>query len=93
MMNEMPRMSLSLYPNPTMGQLIIDLQMEDGLNDKVKIEIVNVIGQTVLLENAEVVDGRMVYEIILSDDIAAGLLLVRVTSDGMSRTGQIVYQK
>ena len=67
--------------------------MEDGLNDKVKIEIVNVIGQTVLLENAEVVDGRMVYEIILSDDIAAGLLLVRVTSDGMSRTGQIVYQK
>lgn len=84
---------MKLYPNPTNGQFMIELKFNDSVNADAKIEVINMLGQTVVADHDAVIDGIMTHPISVSKDSPAGMLFVRVTVNNKVYIGQIVYQQ
>ncbi|HVT63204.1 MAG TPA: MopE-related protein, partial [Legionellaceae bacterium] len=49
--------AIKLYPNPTKGQFVIELHLAGNINANAKIEVMNMTGQIVLHENANISAG------------------------------------
>jgi hypothetical protein len=70
---------LSLYPNPNGGQFQIDISRISHAEEQVRIEVMNVIGQTVLTYISSIKDGHTNEMINLPSTTASGTYFVRVT--------------
>ena len=85
--------TLSVFPNPTNGAFAIDLKLSDEENSDAKIEVLNLLGQIIISENAQFEKGKLQREIQLSDAAAEGMYLVKVTINNEVFTSQINLQK
>ncbi len=87
--------SLNVFPNPTSGAFTLDLQLGDEETSQAQLQLVNMLGQTISIDNAQltVENGRVVKEIQLNDDVAEGMYLLKVIINDKIFTSQINLQK
>src|SRR6185436_7279325 len=70
---------VSLYPNPNSGQFMIDISRLSNEEDQVKVEVMNLVGQTVLTNISTVTYGHLNEYINLPESTTTGTYFVRVT--------------
>jgi hypothetical protein len=84
--------ALSVFPNPTNGNFTIELKVNNQISDRATIEVINMLGQIVLSQNAELDKGKLQQEINLAN-VASGVYLVQVIANNKVYTKQISLQK
>ncbi|MEO5984779.1 MAG: T9SS type A sorting domain-containing protein [Ferruginibacter sp.] len=85
--------SLKLYPNPTKGQFMIELHLSNNINAKAKIEMVNMMGQTVSAENANISNGVLQKTVFISSSLSAGIYMVKISADNKTYFSKLKYEK
>jgi len=85
--------NLSVYPNPTDGNFVIDFDLGEEVDATADLAIVNMIGRYVLAGNVVVTSGHLVYQVAFNSDVPAGMYIVQVLVDGQRYHAQLVYQK
>jgi hypothetical protein len=84
---------VSLYPNPTRGQFIIELHVARIINTNAKIELVNTMGQTVSQENANISNGLLQKSVSISSSLPSGVYIVKVIANNKTYLTKLVYEK
>ncbi len=79
--------NISVYPNPT--NKILNVKIDDVLKGEAKIEITNVLGETMLSRTTQATS----IERFDMSKLAQGVYYVRITSDGMKAVRKFVYTK
>ncbi len=72
--------AISLYPNPNGGQFRLDISRLNNEKAEVRIEVMNVLGQTILTRVSEAKDGFGNELITLPETASSGTYFVRVTA-------------
>lgn len=72
---------LALYPNPTDGKFVIDLQLGDDENSKAMVNVINMIGQVVYDETLPVSNGVLRQEIQLKNSTDEMYLVKVIVND------------
>jgi serine protease len=85
--------TIKLYPNPTKGQFVIELHLSNNINTNAKIELVNLMGQTVSAENVNVVNGVLQKRVAISSSLAQGIYLVKVLANNKTYLSKLIYEK
>ncbi|MCY7409501.1 MAG: T9SS type A sorting domain-containing protein, partial [Chitinophagales bacterium] len=85
--------ALSLYPNPTSGNFIIEMNFSSSLTSDADVELINSLGQIVYTQQTAITDGKLQSEVKLNNDFAAGNYFVRVIASDKVYNGIIIYQK
>src|SRR5207249_3479147 len=70
--------AIKLYPNPTKGQFVIELHLANNINANAKLELINMMGQTVSAENANVSNGLLQKNVSVSSSLAKGIYIVKI---------------
>ncbi|HEY1644761.1 MAG TPA: T9SS type A sorting domain-containing protein, partial [Candidatus Saccharimonadales bacterium] len=83
----------SLYPNPNTGEFTVDLSRLSNNTDEVRIEVMNMIGQTVITQITGISGGHMRQFINLPNGTAAGTYIVRLTAGKNVYTAKINVSK
>jgi N-acetylneuraminic acid mutarotase len=85
--------AIKLYPNPTKGQFIVELHLANNLSTNAKIQLINMMGQTVSAENASVGNGVLQKSISISSSLSSGIYLVKVIINNKEYLTKLVYEK
>jgi len=83
--------TLAVYPNPASNNFTIDITIEENI-ETAQIQVVNMMGQVVANVNATV-DGGLLNHTINATDLAAGMYLVKVTTESNEYSTQVVINK
>ena len=92
-MTEEKSLAVKLYPNPTRGQFVIELHLSDKINSNAKIQLVNMVGQTVSEENANISNGVLQKTVSISSSLTSGTYIVKVVVAGKTYVSKLVYEK
>lgn len=84
---------LSVFPNPTDGKFVIELELSDEITSDATIEVINLLGQVMQSQKTSIVKGKLQEEIQFSNEEAEGMYLVKVTTNEIEFTKQIILQK
>lgn len=82
-----------LYPNPGKGQFMIELRLSQDINTNAKIQLVNMMGQTVSAESANISNGILQKKISISSSLAAGIYMVKILVDNKTYLARLIYEK
>lgn len=82
-----------LYPNPTYGNFIMNLQLNEDVNDNAVVEIYNSMGRLIKTTTVPVVNGILINEMNFDNKLAEGLYSVRVTVKNKTLQRQLIYQR
>lgn len=85
--------ALLVFPNPTNGQFVVYLQLNNEENFEAAIEVINTLGQTVIVKTGELSKGKLLEEIKFSKGAAEGMYFVKVIVNNQVYGLQIVYQQ
>jgi hypothetical protein len=85
--------TLSLYPNPTKGQFVVELNVADKINTVAKIQLTDLTGRTVETENAEISYGSLKKTINISSVLTKGIYMIRIIANDRVYTTKLVYEK
>lgn len=91
--SEVAESSMNVYPNPTDDQFTIQLNMGNGFNGNADIFVMNMVGEVVHTTQTAVINGTLTSDILLSDNIAGGVYLVKVVADGQQFNKQLSIVK
>lgn len=80
---------LTISPNPTSGQIYIDFKSNS--TDDIKIEIQNIIGQTLVKEYIKN-SGKTIHQELDLGDQNAGIYFVKITQANSTTTKRIIRQ-
>src|SRR4029078_13280122 len=69
--------SLKLYPNPSNGNFVIELNSDDDLEASATIQVINILGQVAYANNVDVSNGKMIEEVKLGTSVPPGNYFVR----------------
>ncbi|MFL6472718.1 MAG: T9SS type A sorting domain-containing protein, partial [Nitrososphaeraceae archaeon] len=69
---------LQLYPNPSKGQFVIDLHMGEKISVNAKIELIDMMGQTVYRETGSLSNGKLQRTISMPSSLSRGFYMVKV---------------
>jgi len=84
---------LGVYPNPNNGQFVINLHVDKSINTNVKIELVNMMWQTVYTENGSINNGRLKKNISMPSSLSQGIYMVKVTVTNKVYLVKLIYSK
>ncbi|HEY6977304.1 MAG TPA: right-handed parallel beta-helix repeat-containing protein [Chitinophagaceae bacterium] len=84
---------IKLYPNPTRGQFVIELHLADHINTNGKIQLVNMMGQTVSAENANISNGILQKNVSISSSLTQGIYIVKVVVNDKTYVSKLMYEK
>ena len=84
---------LNIYPNPTTGIFVVDLNLNANLDEKVTIQLYNSIGQLIQEEVASTGAGKLNKESHLASEVPGGLYLVRILAGDELFTKQLIIQR
>ncbi|MBS1656495.1 MAG: T9SS type A sorting domain-containing protein [Bacteroidetes bacterium] len=90
--NDVEEIAFNVFPNPSAGVFTVDLTVNDEETMQVKIEVLNLFGQIIHLDNGEIENGKLVKEIKMGN-APDGIYLVRLFINGQVYTSQISLQK
>jgi hypothetical protein len=85
--------ALKLYPNPSKGQFMIELHLANEINANAKIELLNMMGQTVSAENANISNGMLQKKVSISSSLASGIYMVKVVANNKIYLTKLIYEK
>jgi hypothetical protein len=85
--------ALTLYPNPTSGRFVIELNSGDETATEAIIQVVNLMGQHVYEATVPAFEGKVQKELSLDASYASELYLVRVIMNDEVFTGRLVIQR
>gem|GEM_PF-1736132 len=85
--------TMKLYPNPTKGQFMLELNISDKINGTAKIQLIDITGKTVQTENAEIKNGALQKTITLSSALTKGIYMVRIIVNDKIYKTQFIYEK
>jgi hypothetical protein len=88
-----PALKLKLYPNPTTGQFMIELHLSNNINTNAKIELVNMMGQTVSSENTNISNGILQKTVTISSSLTSGIYIARIIVNNETYQARVVYGK
>ncbi|HYJ63819.1 MAG TPA: MopE-related protein, partial [Parafilimonas sp.] len=91
--NEKDNAIMKLYPNPTRGQFILELHVQNNINTKATLQLIDITGKTVQTENAEFNNGSLQRTVTLSQGLTQGIYMVRIVVNGTIYKTQFVYTK
>ena len=91
--SEEEALQIKLYPNPTNGQFIIELHLANNINTIAKIELLDMTGRTVQIENATFTNGILQKSITLSSALTKGIYMVRIIANDKVYKTQLIYEK
>jgi hypothetical protein len=83
--------NLRISPNPTTGELTLDAYLDGA--DAAEIEIIDVVGTSVLHKNVTVDKGILYGSIQLGADVPTGIYFVKVTSGVQRLTAQFLLNR
>ena len=83
--------ALSVYPNPSGGRFMI--RLEGKGDETATIEVMNAIGQQMMMEKVTVINGGLLKEISFTKETPAGVYLIRVITTHRTYSSQIVLQR
>jgi hypothetical protein len=92
-LSEAKTSAIKLYPNPTSGQFVIELHLAKNINTNAKIELVNMMGQSVSVENASINNGTLYKNMSISSSLASGIYIARIIVSNKTYTAKLIYQK
>jgi hypothetical protein len=84
---------LTLHPNPSSGRFIINLHLLNNNSTKAKIELVNLLGQTVYTENGSINNGKLQQTVSMPSVAAHGMYIVRVIANNKVYQQKLIYTK
>jgi hypothetical protein len=84
---------LTLHPNPSNGRFIINLHLSDNNSTKAKIELVNLLGQTVYTQNGSIANGKLQQTVSMSSSVAHGMYIVRIIANNKVYQQKLIYMK
>ncbi|MES2703320.1 MAG: SBBP repeat-containing protein [Bacteroidota bacterium] len=84
--------NISLFPNPNSGDFSVKGDVPDASAATVQVEVLNTIGQVVYTANSTLVNNSIDEQVTLRQ-VPAGLYLLRVTSDGLTRIIRFTVSK
>ena len=82
-----------VYPNPSTGRFKIDLHLSDNISTSAKIELSNLVGQRVHVEQATITNGLLQKTISMSSMLAHGTYVVKVIVSDKIYQAKLVYAK
>ncbi|HYV94237.1 MAG TPA: HYR domain-containing protein [Chitinophagales bacterium] len=85
--------SLNLYPNPSDGTFMLEVQLNDDYNGNASVEIMNSIGQIIQQEVAVVNDGVFAHTIHLENNVPAGMYFIKVMTNDKILKSQIMIKR
>ena len=85
--------ALKLYPNPSKGQFMIDLQIAEKINGTAKLQLIDITGRTVYVESATINNGVLQKKVSISSSLSAGLYTVEIIANGKSYFSKLMYAK
>jgi hypothetical protein len=85
--------TLKLYPNPTKGQFVVELNIPEKINANAKIQLIEMTGKTVQTENAQINSGALQKTINVSSVLTKGIYMVRIVVNDKVYKTQLVYDK
>jgi hypothetical protein len=87
-----PNFDINVYPNPTAGKLTVALNSANEAQEKVEVEMVNLVGQLVYKKDLEFKDGKEMID--LQEGVANGVYIVRVkNADEKVVTKKIILER
>ena len=84
--------AFSISPNPSNGEFTLSLNTDEVQNGNAKIEIINMVGQTVYNSNTEFTNGKLSKKIELNSEFSKGIYFVLVNIHGVIFKNRIVLQ-
>ncbi len=90
-MDEVNDAGISVYPNPSNGNFIIEWQ-NDFNSDGVAIEVVNAVGQKVFSSQGKILSSSRQKEIDLNE-AASGVYFIEIKSDAFSSRKKIILSR
>jgi hypothetical protein len=85
--------TLKLYPNPNKGQFVVELNVGEKINGNAKIQLIDITGKTVQLENAEINNGALQKTINVSSALTKGIYIVRILLNDKVYKTEMIYEK
>ena len=85
--------SLNIYPNPSDGYFVIELNLDNTEDGLALVQVFNTIGQLVNEENVIMSSGKLIKEMKIGENQPADLFLVKVIVNGGDYQGQVIYQR
>ena len=85
--------AIKLYPNPTRGRFVIELHLANNISANAKIEMVNMMGQTVSTDNASINNGTLYKNVSISSSLPAGTYIARIIVNNKTYTTKLIYEK
>ena len=84
---------IRLYPNPSRGQFVVELQVAEKINATAKIQLMNLEGQVVQAETALMNNGAVKQSVNVSPALSNGIYMVRISVNNKTYITRLVYQK
>jgi len=72
---------------------VVELNVADKINTVAKIQLTDMTGRTVQIENAEISYGSLKKTMNISSALAKGVYMVRIMTNGRVYTTKLVYEK
>ncbi|MDQ6845726.1 MAG: T9SS type A sorting domain-containing protein [Bacteroidota bacterium] len=86
--------SFGIYPNPTSGNFVINMKLNEDLNRDAIVQVYNAQGKLVITNNIPMAHGVLFKNMNLSKSLAAGMYSVRITVDDKIRQQRLlIYQR
>jgi trimeric autotransporter adhesin len=85
--------AIRVFPNPNSGEFTIIGFLHSGTDEKVSVEITNVLGQVVYTNNIEAKGGKLDEKIITNNEIANGMYILSVRTSIESRIVHLAIER
>lgn len=80
-----PNSMVNIVPNPTRGRFTITGNTGIAVNEEVKIEVTNMLGQVVYHDKFNTVNGALEQAVQLGDQLANGMYILSIQSEHLSK--------
>ena len=85
--------TMRLYPNPSNGKFLVELQVEEKINANAKIQVIDIAGRVVQTATAWMHKGSIKQSVTASTALSNGMYMVSVIVNNKTYLSRLVYQK
>jgi hypothetical protein len=85
--------ALKLYPNPSNGQFMVDLQIGERINATARLQLIDITGRIVYSQSANVNNGVLQKKVLISSMLSSGIYTVEIIANGKSYFSKLMYAK
>ncbi len=85
--------TISFYPNPTTGQFMLEMHLEESINATAKIQLINLTGKIVQTEDGVVYGGTLQKTISILPSLTNGTYVLKIIVNGKAYTDKLMYVK